>query len=164
MPPVVLTIPGAEPLMPTWATFGRRPNRARLDGRGPLPALLLCYAGQAALLLERSGGRLDQAFFPLAPALGCLWPLLALKPPAATVDRHQSRHYRRLFSITQPGDATGYLTRLKIVHNLRRRKRGPGVRPGRPTAAVLASPDRSQHSFWPSGSSTALGFLPFGFA
>lgn len=48
---VVLTITGAEALYADMGHFGRRPI-ARAWMAAVLPALLLCYAGQAALLLE----------------------------------------------------------------------------------------------------------------
>jgi KUP system potassium uptake protein len=77
-----------------------------------LPALLLCYAGQAALLLE-DPAVVDQAFFRLAPRWA-LWPLLALAT-AATVIASQSA-ITGAFSITQQAMQLGYLPRLKIVH------------------------------------------------
>ena len=62
---VVLTITGAEALYADMGHFGRRPI-ARAWMAAVLPALLLCYAGQAALLLEDPAA-VDQAFFRLAP-------------------------------------------------------------------------------------------------
>ena len=48
---MVLTITGAEALYADMGHFGRRPiPRARMAI--VLPSLLLCYAGQAALVLE----------------------------------------------------------------------------------------------------------------
>ena len=108
---VVLTITGAEALYADMGHFGRRPI-ARAWMAAVLPALLLCYAGQAALLLEDPAA-VDQAFFRLAPRWA-LWPLLALAT-AATVIASQSA-ITGAFSITQQAMQLGYLPRLKIVH------------------------------------------------
>jgi KUP system potassium uptake protein len=107
---VVLTITGAEALYADMGHFGRRPiGRAWLIV--VLPALLLCYAGQAALLLK-DPATVDQMFFLLAPRWA-LWPLLALAT-AATVIASQSA-ITGAFSVTQQAMQLGYLPRLKIV-------------------------------------------------
>jgi KUP system potassium uptake protein len=75
---VVLTITGAEALYADMGHFGRRPiSRAWI--MIVLPSLFLCYAGQAALVLENLDA-MEQAFFRLAPGWA-LWPLLAWRPP-----------------------------------------------------------------------------------
>jgi KUP system potassium uptake protein len=73
---------------------------------------MLCYAGQAALVLGDPTA-IEQAFFLLAPhwALG---PLLALAT-AATVIASQSA-ITGAFSVTQQAIQLGYLPRLAIVH------------------------------------------------
>ena len=92
---VVLTITGAEALYADMGHFGRRPiSRAWMAV--VLPALLLCYAGQAALVLGDPAS-IEQAFFLLAPRWA-LWPLLALAT-AATVIASQSA-ITGAFSIT----------------------------------------------------------------
>ena len=108
---VVLTITGAEALYADMGHFGRRPI-ARAWMAAVLPALLLCYAGQAALLLE-SPSAVDQIFFRLAPQWA-LWPLLALAT-AATVIASQGA-ITGAFSVTQQAMQLGYLPRLKIVY------------------------------------------------
>jgi len=79
---VVLTITGAEALYADMGHFGRIPiSRAWLVV--VLPALLLCYAGQAALVLNTPKA-IDQAFYLLAPGWA-LWPLLALATVATVI-------------------------------------------------------------------------------
>ena len=108
---VVLTITGAEALYADMGHFGRRPiSRAWLAV--VLPALLLCYAGQAALVL-RDPGTIDQVFYLLAPRWA-LWPLLALAT-VATVIASQSV-ISGAYSVTQQAMQLGYLPRLKLVH------------------------------------------------
>jgi KUP system potassium uptake protein len=108
---VVLTITGAEALYADMGHFGRRPiSRAWMAV--VLPALLLCYAGQAALVLGDPAA-VEQAFFLLAPRWA-LWPLLALAT-AATVIASQSA-ITGAFSITQQAIQLGYLPRLTILH------------------------------------------------
>jgi KUP system potassium uptake protein len=108
---VVLTITGAEALYADMGHFGRQPISRAWVGM-VFPALLLCYAGQAALLLDRPAA-VDQLFFLLGPRWS-LWPLLALAT-AATVIASQSA-ITGAFSITQQAIQLGYLPRLKILH------------------------------------------------
>ena len=89
---VVLTITGAEALYADMGHFGRRPiSRAWMVV--VLPALLLCYAGQAALVLD-SPAAIEQAFFLLAPGWA-LWPMLALGH-CGDSDREPIRNHRCL--------------------------------------------------------------------
>jgi KUP system potassium uptake protein len=108
---VVLTITGAEALYADMGHFGRRPI-SRAWALVVLPALLLCYAGQAALVLGDPTA-IEQAFFLLAPHWA-LWPLLSLAT-AATVIASQSA-ITGAFSITQQAIQLGFLPRLAIVH------------------------------------------------
>ena len=108
---VVLTITGAEALYADMGHFGRRPiSRAWMVV--VLPALLLCYAGQAALVLDNPAA-IEQAFFLLAPGWA-LWPMLALAT-AATVIASQSA-ITGAFSITMQAIQLGFLPRLRILH------------------------------------------------
>jgi KUP system potassium uptake protein len=108
---VVLTITGAEALYADMGHFGRRPI-SRAWEFIVLPALLLSYAGQAALLLEQPAA-VEQLFFLQGPRW-TLWPLLALAT-VATVIASQSA-ITGAFSVTQQAIQLGYLPRLKIVH------------------------------------------------
>ncbi len=108
---VVLTVTGAEALYADMGHFGRRPiSRAWLWI--VLPTLGLCYAGQAALVLN-DPATMDQAFYRLAPSWA-LWPLLALAT-AATVIASQSV-ISGAFSVTAQAIQLGYLPRLTIRH------------------------------------------------
>ena len=108
---VVLTITGAEALYADMGHFGRRPiSRAWMVV--VLPALLLCYSGQAALVLDNPAA-IEQAFFLLAPGWA-LWPMLALAT-AATVIASQSA-ITGAFSITMQAIQLGFLPRLRILH------------------------------------------------
>ena len=119
---VVLTITGAEALFADMGHFGRKPiSRAWM--RMVLPSLLLCYAGQAALLLDRPAA-VEQLFFLLGPRWS-LWPLLALAT-AATVIASQSA-ITGAFSITQQAIQLGYLPRLEDSPHLPHRA-WPGLR------------------------------------
>ena len=108
---VVLTITGAEALYADMGHFGRRPI-ARGWMTVVLPALLLCYAGQAALVLDNPAA-MEQAFYLLAPGWA-LWPMLVLAT-AATVIASQSA-ITGAFSITAQAIQLGYLPRLVIRH------------------------------------------------
>jgi KUP system potassium uptake protein len=108
---VVLTITGAEALYADMGHFGRRPiSRAWMAVA--LPCLMLCYAGQASLVL-RDPSTIEQAFFLLAPTW-TLWPLLGLAT-AATVIASQSV-ITGAFSLTMQAIQLGYLPRLMIRH------------------------------------------------
>jgi KUP system potassium uptake protein len=108
---VVLTITGAEALYADMGHFGRRPI-AQGWMSVVLPALLLCYAGQAALVLDNPMA-MGQAFYLLAPGWA-LWPMLVLAT-AATVIASQSA-ITGAFSITAQAIQLGYLPRLLIRH------------------------------------------------
>jgi KUP system potassium uptake protein len=108
---VVLTITGAEALYADMGHFGRVPiTRAWLFVA--MPCLLLCYAGQAALVLAQPSA-MDQAFFLLAPGWA-IWPMLALAT-AATVIASQA-FISAAFSITAQAVQLGYLPRITIRH------------------------------------------------
>ena len=108
---VVLTITGAEALYADMGHFGRIPISWAWMAI-VLPGLLLCYAGQAALVLEKPTA-IDQAFYLLAP-YWALWPLLALAT-AATVIASQSA-ITGAFSVTAQAIQLNYLPRLKVLH------------------------------------------------
>jgi KUP system potassium uptake protein len=72
---VFLALTGGEALYADMGHFGRRPIRFSWYGV-VLPALLLCYAGQTALLLENPGLQ-GNPFFQLAPHWAVM-PLVVL--------------------------------------------------------------------------------------
>ena len=108
---VVLAVTGAEALYADMGHFGRRAI-ARAWLLLALPALLLCYAGQSALVLGDAAA-IRSPFYLLAPSW-LLIPLLVLAA-AATVIASQSI-ISGAFSITQQAIQLGYLPRLDIRH------------------------------------------------
>jgi KUP system potassium uptake protein len=108
---VVLAVTGAEALYADMGHFGRRPIQTAWLAL-VLPALLLNYLGQGALLL-RSPQSLESPFYLMAPEWA-LFPLLLLAT-AATVIASQAV-ISGVFSITRQAIQLGYLPRLDIRH------------------------------------------------
>ncbi len=108
---VVLAVTGAEALYADMGHFGRRAI-ARAWLWFALPALLLCYAGQAALVLGEPAA-ISAPFYQLAPR-GLLIPLLLLAA-AATIIASQSI-ISGAFSVTQQAVQLGYLPRMSFKH------------------------------------------------
>ena len=108
---VVLAITGAEALYADMGHFGRRPISRAWLGLA-LPALMLCYAGQSALVIGRPAA-IDSPFYLMAPAWGLI-PLIVLAS-AATVIASQSI-ISGAFSVTQQAVRLGYAPRLRILH------------------------------------------------
>ncbi|WP_375395486.1 potassium transporter Kup [uncultured Sphingomonas sp.] len=108
---VVLAVTGAEALYADMGHFGRRAiSRAWLWLA--LPALLLCYAGQSALVLG-DPKTIESPFYLMTPK-PLLVPMLFLAA-AATVIASQSI-ISGAFSVTQQAVQLGYLPRLSIRH------------------------------------------------
>jgi KUP system potassium uptake protein len=108
---VVLAITGAEALFADMGHFGRKPiSRAWLYLA--LPSLLLCYAGQSALVL-RSPDAIRSPFYLMA-AGWALTPLIILAS-LATVVASQSI-ISGAFSISQQAVQLGYAPRMRIQH------------------------------------------------
>jgi KUP system potassium uptake protein len=108
---VVLAVTGAEALYTDMGHFGRRPIRLAWLGF-VLPALLLNYFGQGALLL-RDPGALANPFYHLAPPWA-LYPMVVLAT-AATIIASQAV-ISGAFSLTRQAVQLGYLPRLEIRH------------------------------------------------
>ena len=111
---VVLAVTGAEALYADMGHFGRRAI-ARAWLWLALPALLLCYAGQSALVLGNPAA-IESPFYLMAPP-AMLVPLLLLAA-VATVIASQSI-ISGAFSVTQQAVQLGYLPRLRIFHTSR---------------------------------------------
>jgi KUP system potassium uptake protein len=109
---VFLAVTGGEALYADMGHFGRAPIR-----RGwfliVLPALVLNYFGQGALLLENPGA-LANPFYLMAP--GWLLPVLIVLATAATVIASQAV-ISGVFSITRQALNLGYLPRLRVQHS-----------------------------------------------
>ena len=121
---VVLAVTGAEALYADMGHFGRSAI-ARAWLWLALPALLLCYAGQSALVLADPAA-IRSPFYLLAPAW-LLVPLLVLAT-VATVIASQSI-ISGAFSVTQQAVQLGYLPRIHIAYTSRE-ARGQVYAPG----------------------------------
>jgi KUP system potassium uptake protein len=108
---VVLAITGGESLYVDLGHFGRRPIRL-VWFSVVMPALLLNYFGQGALLISEPESA-SNPFFLLAPTWA-LYPLVALAT-AATVIASQAV-ISGAFSITMQAVQFGFLPRLTITH------------------------------------------------
>jgi KUP system potassium uptake protein len=108
---VVLAVTGAEALYADMGHFGRSAI-ARAWLWVALPALLLCYAGQSALVLADPTA-IRSPFYLMAPE-AVLVPLLLLAA-AATIIASQSI-ISGAFSVTQQAVQLGFLPRLRMVH------------------------------------------------
>jgi KUP system potassium uptake protein len=108
---VVLAVTGTEALYADMGHFGRKPIRLAWFSL-VLPALLLNYFGQGALLL-RDAAMSDNPFYNLAPRM-MLYPMIALATAAAVVASQAL--ISGAFSITQQCIQLGYCPRMSIVH------------------------------------------------
>ena len=108
---VVLAVTGAEALYADMGHFGRRPI---VIGwlYFVMPALMINYLGQAALLLQRPEAA-SNPFFLMAPE-GLRLPLVILAT-LATVIASQAV-ITGAFSVTQQAIQLGFIPRLKIRH------------------------------------------------
>ncbi|MBI1397499.1 MAG: potassium transporter Kup [Betaproteobacteria bacterium] len=108
---VVLCVTGAEALYADLGHFGSRPIRYGWLGC-VMPALVINYFGQGALLLSTPGAA-DNPFYMLAP-IWARYPLVVLAT-IATVIASQAV-ISGAFSITQQAIQLGYAPRLDIRH------------------------------------------------
>jgi KUP system potassium uptake protein len=106
---VVLALTGAEALYADMGHFGRKPI-ARAWFALVLPALVLNYFGQGALLLENP----ERGTQPVLPAgAACAIPLVVLATLATVI---ASRGDLRAFSLTRQAIQLGYIPRMHIQH------------------------------------------------
>ncbi len=108
---VFLTVTGAEALYADLGHFGARPIRLTWFVV-VLPALLLNYYGQGAVLLA-SGGVSTHPFFALVPGWALL-PLVLLAT-VATIIASQAV-ISGAFSLASQSIQLGYLPRMRIIH------------------------------------------------
>ncbi|MGH8273647.1 MAG: potassium transporter Kup [Gammaproteobacteria bacterium] len=106
---VILAITGSEALYADLGHFGRPPIRLVWFGF-VLPAVLLNYFGQGALLL--GGASAKQPFFHLAPGW-LLYPLVAVAT-AATIIASQAT-ITGAFSLTRQAVQLGQMPRMKVL-------------------------------------------------
>jgi KUP system potassium uptake protein len=109
---VFLAVTGGEALYADMGHFGRAPIK-----RGwfmvVLPALVLNYFGQGALLLEHPSA-ISNPFYLMVP--GWLLPVIIVLATAATVIASQAV-ISGVFSITRQALNLGYLPRLRVQHS-----------------------------------------------
>lgn len=112
---VVLCVTGGEALYADMGHFGKRPIRIAWYGL-VMPALVINYFGQGALLLEDAKA-IENPFFLLAPGWARL-PLVILAT-AATVIASQAL-ITAAFSVTKQAIQLGLLPRMRITHTSER--------------------------------------------
>jgi KUP system potassium uptake protein len=108
---VFLVVTGGEALYADMGHFGKRPIRLAWFAL-VLPALLINYFGQGALLLADSSAA-SQPFFMLAPRWATL-PLVLLATAAAIIASQAL--ISGAFSLTRQAVQLGYCPRLSIDH------------------------------------------------
>jgi KUP system potassium uptake protein len=108
---VVLVVTGGEALYADMGHFGARPIRLAWFYL-VLPALLLNYFGQGALILRDPAGAVNP-FFMLAPRV-LLYPLVILATMAAIIASQAL--ISGAFSLTQQAVQLGYSPRVNIIH------------------------------------------------
>lgn len=108
---VVLCITGGEALYADMGHFGKKPIRAAWYAVA-YPALLINYAAQGALLLER-GTAVNHPFYELVSGW-LLYPLVGIAA-LATIVASQAL-ISGAYSLTQQAVQLGYSPRVSIVH------------------------------------------------
>ena len=108
---IVLCVTGAEALYADLGHFGRRPIRLAWFAV-VMPALLLNYFGQGAMLLQHPEN-VRNPFYEMAPPWA-LFPLIALAT-LATVIASQAL-ITAAFSVSKQAVQLGYLPRLRLLH------------------------------------------------
>ena len=108
---VVLCVTGAEALYADLGHFGKRPIRLAWFAV-VMPALLLNYFGQGAMLLQHPE-KAGNPFYEMAPGWA-VFPLIALAT-LATVIASQAL-ITAAFSVTKQAMQLGYVPRLRVLH------------------------------------------------
>ena len=108
---VVLAVTGGEALYADMGHFGKKPIRLAWFGL-VLPALMINYFGQGALLLHDASNA-TQPFFLLAPSWALI-PLVVISTLAAIIASQAL--ISGAFSLTRQAIQLGYAPRLDIEH------------------------------------------------
>jgi KUP system potassium uptake protein len=109
---VFLTVTGGEALYADMGHFGKTPIRLGWVCI-VMPALVINYFGQGALLIENPAA-VSNPFFLMAPSWS-LWPMVILST-AATVIASQAV-ISGVFSVTTQAVSLGLLPRLRVLHS-----------------------------------------------
>ena len=129
---VVLCITGGEALYADMGHFGLRPIRLSWYAM-VLPALLINYFGQGALLLTRPDAA-PNPFYALVPG-ALLYPMVALATMASVIASQAM--ISGVYSLTQQAVQLGYCPRIRII-NTSAHTKGQIYLPGINTAMMLA--------------------------
>jgi KUP system potassium uptake protein len=108
---VFLALTGGEALYADMGHFGKRPIRIAWFGL-VMPALLLNYFGQAALVLAKPEA-IKNPFFVMCPDWALL-PMVVLATAAAVIASQAC--ISGAFSMTRQAIQLGYIPRLEILH------------------------------------------------
>jgi KUP system potassium uptake protein len=108
---VILVVTGGEALYADMGHFGRKPIRLAWFGI-VLPALMLNYFGQGALLLNNPAAARNP-FYALVPSWA-LYPMVGVATAAAVVASQAL--ISGAFSLTRQAVQLGYSPRMKIIH------------------------------------------------
>ncbi|HEY1589195.1 MAG TPA: KUP/HAK/KT family potassium transporter, partial [Rhodanobacter sp.] len=108
---VVLALTGAEALYADMGHFGKKPIRLAWFSF-VLPALVLNYFGQGALLLAHPEA-IDNPFFKMVPQV-LLYPMIGLATLAAVIAAQAV--ISGAFSMTREAISLGYSMRMQVVH------------------------------------------------
>jgi KUP system potassium uptake protein len=108
---VVLVVTGGEALYADMGHFGVRPIRLAWYAV-VMPALVLNYFGQGAVLIE-SRGEVENSFYALAPG-AWLYPMVVLATLAAIIASQAL--ISGAYSLTRSAVQLGYFPRVRIVH------------------------------------------------
>jgi KUP system potassium uptake protein len=111
---VVLVITGGEALYADMGHFGKRPIRLAWLTVA-MPALMLCYLGQGALLLQDPTAR-ENPFYMLCPDWA-LYPMIGVATAAAIVASQAL--ISGAFSLTNQAVQLGYSPRVTVRHTSR---------------------------------------------
>ncbi|HEV7779435.1 MAG TPA: potassium transporter Kup [Luteibacter sp.] len=111
---VVLALTGAEALYADMGHFGKKPIRLAWFGF-VLPALLINYFGQGALLLHDQTA-IENPFYKMVPE-NLLYPMIALATMSAVIASQAV--ISGAFSMTREAMSLGYSPRMAVVHTSR---------------------------------------------
>jgi KUP system potassium uptake protein len=109
---VVLVVTGSEALYADMGHFGRQPIR-RAWFWIAMPALLINYFGQGAVLISGAPGAVANPFYALVSGV-FIYPLVAIATMAAVIASQAL--ISGAFSLTNQAVQLGYCPRLRVVH------------------------------------------------
>jgi KUP system potassium uptake protein len=112
---VFLVLTGGEALYADMGHIGRRPIRVAW-WFFVLPALMLNYMGQGAMLLARGQAVISNPFFGVVPSWA-LYPMVIIATMAATIASQAL--ISGAFSLTQQAMQLGFVPRMRLIHTSR---------------------------------------------